>query len=128
MSPVVNVFCPCNKNYTIQHLPEGRFKALDPGTENLDNIAILFYRNNPNLDNIVVNTYGGWHETIPNPPHLTIQINYIDIYGNPQNTGKLHYSKNIYGMWYIQPIVHYTGGGKRKKKHSKRKKSKKMNK
>ena len=125
MSPVVNVFCPCNKNYTIQHLPEDRrYPALVPGTVNLDGIAQLFYSENPDLDNIVVNTYGGWHQTFPNPYHLTVKIDYTDNQGNPQNTDKKHYSLDMYGRWYIQ----HMGAGNKKKIKKKSKKSKKIKK
>merc|ERR1712167_347913 len=99
MSPVVNVFCPCNKNYIIQHLPQPPHPALVPGAFNFDGIAHIFYRDNPDLDNIVVNTYGGWHQTYPNPHHLSVDIDYTDNQGNPQNTGRQHYSLDINGMW-----------------------------
>lgn len=54
----------------------------------------------PFADNVIFHIRGDFHETYPNPPHLSIKIEYPD--GN--ETGWLHVSLDTYGKGYLQNL------------------------
>ena len=85
------------KNYDVKIT---KFK----GTEYKGNtqwIAEWYYTQyQPFADNVIFHIRGDFHETYPNPPHLSIKIEYPD--GN--ETGWLHVSLDSYGKGYLQNL------------------------
>ena len=85
---------------------------------NINDCSLLasWYYNNVNIyaKNLIINIYGDYHTTFPNPPHLSIE--FVD---GRNNTGRLHMSWDGQ-KFYQQPLS--VG---RKIKRSKTKKLKK---
>ena len=73
----------------------------------------------PFMDNVIFHIRGDFHETYPNPPHLSIKIEY------PDNTlsNWLHLSIDKDGKGYIQNF-NIAGKKNKSKKRKKRKKRK----
>ena len=116
----IETHCPCTKSYTI-------IRKTQRGTiyqDDVSNIARWFYSTN-NTNNITIIVYGSFHQTFPNPEHLTVEIQYDGI-----TTGKMHLSIDAHGYWYQQqlPNVGYGKKKKRKGKNTKRKGKKKKKK
>lgn len=81
-------------------------------------IAEWFYTQyEPFADNVLFHIRGDFHETYPNPPHLSIKIEY----DNKMETPWLHLSMDEYGKGYIQNLA--IAGKKRQsiKKHKQHK-------
>ena len=85
---------------------------------NINDCSLLasWYYNNVNIyaKNLIINIYGDYHTTFPNPPHLSIE--FVD---GRNNTGRLHMSWD--GNQFYQQSLSFG----RKKKKSKSKKIKK---
>ena len=85
---------------------------------NINDCSLLasWYYNNVNIyaKNLIINIYGDYHTTFPNPPHLSIE--FVD---GRNNTGRLHMSWD--GKQFYQQLLSFG----RKKKKSKTKKIKK---
>ena len=85
---------------------------------NINDCSLLasWYYNNINIyaKNLIINIYGDYHTTFPNPPHLSIE--FVD---GRNNTGRLHMSWD--GNQFYQQSLSFG----RKKKKSKTKKIKK---
>ena len=80
-------------------------------------IALWFYQTqNIHVDNIKIIIYGDFHNTFPNPQHLTVEITYPGY-----RSGRLHMSIDEYGNWYQQPLQHLTYMGGKKLKHKSKK-------
>ena len=86
---------------------------------NINDCSLLasWYYNNVNIyaKNLIINIYGDYHTTFPNPPHLSIE--FVD---GRNNTGRLHMSWD--GNQFYQQSLSF---GRKKKKKSKSKKIKK---
>ena len=77
--------------------------------DDTDWIPYWFYTNyDPEIDNVIFEIRGDFHETYPNPPHLSVRI----IYPDKSDTGWLHISKDDLGYGYIQKM----GMGNKNKK------------
>jgi hypothetical protein len=82
-------------------------------------IAYWFYTQYDSLtDGVHITVHGDWHQTYPNPYHLSVKIT------TPSGayTPMLHISQDEYGYGYMQDL--YQGQGISKRKQSKRKQSK----
>ena len=94
------------------------------GTKYMGNIydcslLATWYYNNKNIyaEDLIINIYGGYHTTFPNPPHLTVEFKN----GNDDpGTGRLHMSWDS-TQFYQQPLL----SGRKKIKISKKKSKKK---
>ena len=106
----VNVYVPVTKDYKVNRLTIRNVKY----TGDCSGLAYWYYTNNPNSNNIIIHIHGGFHQTYPNPEHITVE--YED---NGMKTMKYHMSIGLDGFFYHQAL-----GGVKKKK-SKKKKSKK---
>ena len=108
-----------NKTYTVEKLKVKN--TIFPG--DVSGIALWFYSQNIEVDNINIIIHGDFHITWsepPNPPHLSVEITYPGY-----NTGKLHMSVDPNGYWFAQPM---SGGEKKlKAKKSKTRKTRKLN-
>ena len=82
-----------------------------------EGLAQWYYANiNQNADNLIINVHGDFHQTYPNPYHLTVEYE-----NEGESTGKLHMSIDHNGYFYKQHIR----GASKKKKSKKKNKSKK---
>ena len=80
--------------------------------DNTDWIPYWFYTSyDPEIDNVTFEIRGDFHETYPNPAHLSVRI----IYPDKSDTGWLHISKDDLGYGYIQNM----GMGNKKTKRRK---------
>tara|TARA_Y100000389_G_C17466198_1_gene525810 strand:+ start:2394 stop:2774 length:381 start_codon:yes stop_codon:yes gene_type:complete len=107
-----------DKTYTVQR----RSAKNSSYSGDITGIALWFYSQNVDVDNINIIIDGDFHSTYPNPPHLTVEINYDGL-----TTGKLHMSLNENGYWYPQPIQQPNYGGRKKIKAKKLKTRKSKN-
>ena len=87
---------------------------------NINDCSLLasWYYNNKNVyaKDLIINIYGDYHVTFPNPPHLTVEFKN----GNDDpGTGRLHMSWN--GNQFYQQVLPF---GRKKKKSKKKKKLK----
>ena len=108
-----------DKTYTVQRISVKNSSYLG----DISGIAFWFYSQNTHLDNINIIIYGDMHTTYPNPPHLTVEINYPGF-----TSGKLHMSLDASGNWYRQPRQQPNYGGRKKIKTKKLKTRKSKNK
>ena len=114
---IINI--PVYKNYTVKRIPFRNNIYKD----NVDWLAQWFYNNiENNTDNILIEIKGNFHQTYPNPPHLSVRFKYNDFW-----TAMYHMSIDQNGYVYAQPINTHMKG-KSKKKKGKSKKSKKSKK
>ena len=107
----IDMLCPCTKSYYVIRKPFGRETYYD----DVSSIARWFYLTN-NTDNITIITYGSFHETYPNPAHLTVEIQH-----DGMSTGRMHLSINADGYWYQQQLPGRGYGNKQKSRKYKRK-------
>ena len=85
-------------------------------------IAEWFYTHyQPYANNVIFHIRGDFHTTYPNPPHLSIKIEYP----NGDVSGWLHISMDEYGKGYLQD---FKNAGYKKSKRSKRSKKSKRSK
>tara|TARA_A100001015_G_C14475835_1_gene513580 strand:+ start:97 stop:462 length:366 start_codon:yes stop_codon:yes gene_type:complete len=88
---------------------------------NINDCSLLasWYYNNVNIyaKNLIINIYGDYHTTFPNPPHLTVE--FVD---GTNNTGRLHMSWN--GNQFYQQVLPFGRKKKKSKKIKKKLKSK----
>ena len=64
-------------------------------------IAVWFYSQyEPFQDNVIFHIRGDFHTTYPNPPHLSVKIEYP----NGITSSQLHVSVNEYGKGYLQNL------------------------
>lgn len=68
----------------------------------------------PFMDNVIFHIRGDFHQTYPNPPHLSIKIEYPD----NSFSSWLHLSIDEYGKGYVQ---NFNIAGKKSRKRKKRK-------
>ena len=87
---------------------------------NINDCSLLatWYYNNINIyaKDLIINIYGDYHTTFPNPPHLTVE--FVD---GTNNTGRLHMSWN--GNQFYQQVLPF---GRKKKKPKTKKIKKKL--
>mgnify|MGYP000094051417 CR=1 FL=1 len=87
---------------------------------NINDCSLLanWYYNNKNTHakDLIINIYGDYHVTFPNPPHLTVE--FVD---GTNNTGRLHMSWD--GNQFYQQVLAF---GRKKKKSIKKKIKKKL--
>jgi len=112
------VLVPEEKTFTVNRINVRNEKYM--GNINDCSLLALWYYNNKNIysKNLIINIHGDYHETFPNPPHLTVE--FLD---DKNTTGKLHMSWN--GENFYQQILYGFKKKHSKKKHSKKKHSKK---
>lgn len=106
-----------DKTYTVQR----RSVKNSSYSGDISGIAFWFYTQNVDVDNINIIIEGDFHSTYPNPPHLTVEINYDGI-----TTGKLHMSLDASGYWYQQSRQQPNYGGRKKIKAKTRKSKNKL--
>ena len=83
-------------------------------------IAEWFYTQyQPYTDNVTFHIRGDFHTTYPNPPHLSVEIEYPD----KTLSGWLHLSMDEYGKGYVQNLD-IAGNKKKSIKINKNKKAK----
>jgi len=108
-----SVYLPVEKKFKVTRSKFRGTKYTGP-TEGL---AQWYYINvDPNADNITINIYGGFHETFPNPMHLSVEYE-----SSGSTSPKYHMSVDQYGNLYAQRAA---GAEKRKRKKPKRKRKK----
>ena len=108
-------YLPVNKNYKVNRI--STFGKTYNG--DCEGLAQWYYANiNQYSDNLIINIYGDFHQTFPNPYHLT-----VDYDNDGETTGKLHMSIDHNG--YFSKLNISAGKNKRKKKKGKKNKSKK---
>jgi len=89
---------------------------------NINDCSLLasWYYNNINIyaKDLIINIYGDYHTTFPNPTHLTVE--FVD---GTNNTGRLHMSWD--GNQFYQQVLQFATKknkhSKKKRKHSKKK-------
>ena len=89
----------------------------------VDRLALWYYLNvNPNADNLIIFIHGNWHQTYPQPLHITVEYD-----NNGQRSRRYHMVKYPDGNFYPQTLPL---GQKKKisKKSKKLKKNKKKSK
>ena len=83
-------------------------------------IAYWFYTQyDPNADNITIKINGDFHQTYPNPQHLSIEIiNPGNDLSNKYKTPLMHISKDDNNYGYVQELenLYYSDGVDRPKK------------
>ena len=85
------------KNYDVKITP---FKGTKYGGD-INWIAEWFYTMYDNLaDNVIFHIRGDFHITYPNPPHLSVKIEYPNGY----QTNILHLSRDQYGKGFLQEL------------------------
>jgi len=114
---IINV--PTYKKYAVKRIPF-RNTLYEGNTEWL---AQWFYNNmDVHADNILIEIKGDFHQTFPNPPHLSVRFKYNDLW-----TAVYHMSVDQNGFIYAQPL-NVVKKGKSKKKGKSRKKQEKARK
>ena len=104
-----NTYIYVNRNYIVNRIE--RFGKIY--NDNCEGLAQWYYANiNPEALNLIINIYGDFHQTYPNPYHLTVEYE-----NEGESTGKLHMSIDHNGYFYKQNIR----GSHKKKKTKKRK-------
>jgi hypothetical protein len=118
---IINV--PTYKKYTVKRIP---FRNTMYG-DSVDWLAQWFYNNmDIYADNIMIEIKGDFHQTFPNPPHLSVRFKSNDLW-----TAMYHMSIDPNGFIYAQPLNEVKKGkskkgkSKKKRKTKRRKKSKK---
>ena len=92
---IINV--PTYKNYYVTRIPF-RDKSIYNG--DVEWVANWFYNNiEIHTDNILIEITGDFHQTFPNPPHLSIRFNY-----NKSWTPMYHISVDPNGFIYAQVL------------------------
>jgi len=96
----------------------------------IDNLAIWYYMNiNADAQNLIIFIHGNWHQTIPNPPHITVEYD-----NNGVRSQKFHMSVYPNGHFFQQllprhrPIRSGRKSKKFKKHHKKPRVTKKLSK
>ena len=119
---IINV--PTYKKYYVSRIPF-RDKSIYNG--DVEWVANWFYNNiEIHTDNILIEITGDFHQTFPNPPHLSIRFNY-----NKSWTPMYHISVDPNGFIYAQVLnsdLPYTKGNGKGKSKSKRKSKKRKSK
>ena len=87
----------CIKNY---HVVRKSTYQSDPFYGDVGGIASWFYQSYPQLDDITLTIYGGFHVTYPNPQHISVVISTDTL-----ESGKLHMSIDENGYWYQQALI-----------------------
>ena len=83
-----------------------------------EGLAQWFYATvDAQADNLTITIHGDFHETFPNPEHLTVEYKW-----DGGDLGRLHMSVGQDGHFYDQRAA---GAGKRRRKKPKRKRNKK---
>ena len=116
----ISVNVPVLKNYSISRL---KFRDQSIYKENVDWLAHWFYTNmDAYTDNILIEITGDFHQTFPNPPHLSVRFK-SNGYWSPM----YHMSVDQNGFIYAQalPSINQSKKGKSKKSKSKKKKKNK---
>jgi len=81
--------------------------------DNCEGLAHWYYANiNQNASNLIINIHGNWHQTYPNPYHLTVEYD-----NEGESTGKLHMSIDHNGYFHKQNI---RGASKKRKPRKKK--------
>jgi hypothetical protein len=114
----ISIQTTIKKNYNIKITPVKQYNSTYSGP--VEWIPYWFYTQyDTESDNVTFEILGDFHETFPNPPHLSIKA----IYENGNILPIIHLSYDSYTkQGYIQPVNAY---GRKKKKLSKKKLSKK---
>ena len=86
----------CIKNY---HVVRKSTYQSEPFYADVSGIAAWFYQSYPQLDDITITIYGGFHVTYPNPQHITVVIS-----AESFQTERLHMSIDENGYWYQQTV------------------------
>ena len=106
------------KPYTMEKVQlsvqtQKEIQSYDGDTNSVQGIAYWFYTNHYQLnpENLQISIQGGWHQTYPNPPHISVQFNYqsekegVKLLMNPNfNSNIFHFSRDPYGNWYPQGL------------------------
>ena len=114
----ISINVPVIKNYSVSRL---KFRDQSIYKENADWLAHWFFTNiDMYADNILIEITGGFHQTFPNPPHLSVRFK-----SNGNWSSMYHMSVDQNGFIYAQalPMV-YNKKGRSKKGRSKKSKSK----
>ena len=112
---IINV--PTYKKYTVERIPF-RNTMYEGNTEWL---AQWFYNNmDIHVDNILIEIKGDFHQTFPNPPHLSVRFKYNDLW-----TAVYHISVDPNGFIYAQPLNAVKKGKSKKKEKTKKGKTNK---
>ena len=118
----ISVNVPVIKNYSVSRL---KFRDQSIYKENADWLAHWFYTNmDAYTDNILIEITGDFHQTFPNPPHLSVRFK-----SNNSWSPMYHMSVDQNGFIYAQALpstVNYRKKGKTKKGKSKKKGKKKI--
>lgn len=104
------------KSYTLKKVPPSSqppIPSYEGDANSVQGIAYWFYTNHYQLnpENLEISIIGGWHRTLPNPPHISVQLKY-SLNGfpnqelmNPNFNSKIfHFSLDHYGIWYPQGL------------------------
>ena len=92
-------------------------------TEDTTWIAYWYYTQyDQNADNVTFEIRGNFHQTYPNPPHLSIRV----ISPDGKITPWLHLSINQAGLPYLQPLTIAGKMRKKTKKHNQKNSKKKI--
>jgi len=113
----ISVSIPVIKQYSVKRTA---FRDKSIYTDNVDWLANWFYNNiNPYADNILIETIGEFHQTFPNPPHLSVKFKSDNLWSQVY-----HMSVDQNGFIYSQNLASHQPQGKSKKGKGKSKKSK----
>ena len=109
----ITILVPEEKTFKVNRINFRGSKYM--GNINDCSLLATWYYNNKNIyaKDLIMNIYGDYHTTFPNPPHLSIE--FVD---GTNNTGRLHMSWD--GNQFYQQSLSFGA----KKKKSKLKKSK----
>ena len=118
----ISINVPVIKNYSVSRL---KFRDQSIYKDNADWLAHWFFSNiDMYTDNILIEITGDFHQTFPNPPHLSVRFK-----SNGDWTPMYHMSVDQNGFIYAQVlpsmVQHKKGKSKKGKSKSKKKKSKK---
>ena len=86
----------CIKKYNV--VRKSTYQS-EPFYADVSGIAAWFYQSYPQLDDITITIYGGFHVTYPNPQHITVVISTESF-----QTERLHMSIDENGYWYQQTL------------------------
>lgn len=112
-----SIYLPVEKKFKVTRSKFRGTKYTGP-TEGL---AQWYYINvDPNADNITINIYGDFHQTYPNPMHLSVEYE-----SSGSTSPKYHMSIDQYGNFYDQQLG--LAFKKRLKKKPKKKPKRKRN-
>jgi hypothetical protein len=86
----------------------------------VDRLALWYYMNiNPDADNLIIFIHGNWHQTYPQPFHITVEYD-----NNGQRSRRYHMIKYPDGNFHPQNLPPGLGQKKNKSKKSKKLKKK----